>query len=94
MEIHADAVRPDDRVLIVDDVIASGGTVTAALDLVERAGGSCIRISCVVKLVWEQFRAAMQRWSIPIYAIVEMWPSGSCRGGDRWHLSAYLACSP
>ena len=39
LEIHRDAVRPGERVLIVDDVIATGGTAAATARLVERLGG-------------------------------------------------------
>ena len=39
LELHEDAIRPGDSVLIVDDLIATGGTAKATADLVERAGG-------------------------------------------------------
>ena len=39
VEIHRDAIRPGERVLIVDDLLATGGTITAAAKLVERLGG-------------------------------------------------------
>jgi adenine phosphoribosyltransferase len=38
MEIHADAISPGDRVLLVDDLIATGGTAMAALKLLRKAG--------------------------------------------------------
>ena len=41
LELHADAIAPGDRVLLVDDVLATGGTVAATRELVERSGGVC-----------------------------------------------------
>lgn len=40
LEIHRDAIAPGDRVLLIDDVLATGGTVAATRELVERAGGT------------------------------------------------------
>ena len=42
LEIHRDAVAPGERVLIVDDVIATGGTAAATARLVERLGGTVV----------------------------------------------------
>src|SRR5215470_16704781 len=39
VEIHTDAIKPGQRVLIVDDLLATGGTVSAAMELVEKLGG-------------------------------------------------------
>ena len=50
LEIHKDAVRPGERVLIVDDVLATGGTSKATADLVERIGGKIVGISCLIEL--------------------------------------------
>jgi adenine phosphoribosyltransferase len=50
LEMHKDAVQADDRVLIVDDVLASGGSALAALRLVERAGGECVGLACVAEV--------------------------------------------
>jgi adenine phosphoribosyltransferase len=50
LELHADSVRPGARVLVVDDVLATGGTLGAAIALVERLGGVVVAVSVVVEL--------------------------------------------
>jgi adenine phosphoribosyltransferase len=50
LELHQDAVSPGDRVVIVDDVLATGGTAAAAAQLVRRAGGVVVGISVLMEL--------------------------------------------
>ena len=52
LEIHKDAVHDGDRVLIVDDVLATGGTAKATAKLVERLGGKVIGIACLIELTF------------------------------------------
>ena len=51
LEMHRDALRPGDRVLLVDDVLATGGTAAAAAVMVEELGGRIIEIAFVVELL-------------------------------------------
>ncbi|HIT98509.1 MAG TPA: adenine phosphoribosyltransferase [Candidatus Merdimorpha stercoravium] len=50
LEIHTDAIAPGDRVLIHDDVLATGGTARAAVELIEKAGGQVVLLSFLMEL--------------------------------------------
>ena len=50
LELHRDAVAPGERVLLVDDVLATGGTVAATRELVEACGGVCVGVSVLLEL--------------------------------------------
>ncbi|MFL6136878.1 MAG: adenine phosphoribosyltransferase [Frankiaceae bacterium] len=50
LQVHQDAFEPGDRVLVVDDVLATGGTARAALELIDRAGGKVVGVSVLMEL--------------------------------------------
>jgi adenine phosphoribosyltransferase len=50
VEVHADAFEPGERVLVVDDVLATGGTAEATIDLIRRAGADPIGVSVLMEL--------------------------------------------
>jgi adenine phosphoribosyltransferase len=50
MEMHADAIAPGDRILLIDDLIATGGTAEAAVQLIRRSGGEVVSAAFVVDL--------------------------------------------
>jgi len=50
LEIHKDAIKPGQKVVIVDDLIATGGTLEAIIKLVERLGGKVEKIICLIEL--------------------------------------------
>lgn len=52
LEMHKDAIKPGQRVLIVDDLLATGGTIAAAADLVRRAGGEIVGYSFLIELAY------------------------------------------
>ncbi len=59
LQVHQDAFTPGDRVLIVDDVLATGGTAAATVELVRRAGGVVIGLSFLIELTFLSGRAAL-----------------------------------
>ena len=50
LEVHTDAIKPGDRVLIHDDVLATGGTAKAVCELVERLGGEIVQCNFLMEL--------------------------------------------
>jgi adenine phosphoribosyltransferase len=59
LEIHRDAIHPDERVLIVDDVLATGGTAAATARLVEALGGFVAGIGILIEITALGGRAAL-----------------------------------
>jgi adenine phosphoribosyltransferase len=68
LELHADAIRPGARVLVVDDVLATGGTLEAAVALVEQLGGVVAGVSVVIELA-----ALAGRQRIAPHAVHALW---------------------
>lgn len=60
LEMHEDAIAPGQRVVIVDDVIATGGTLNATRRLVERLGGAVVGMACLVELTFLNGRSALE----------------------------------
>ena len=50
IEIHKDAIKPGDKVVLVDDLIATGGTIQAAAKLVEELGGEVVKMIFLIEL--------------------------------------------
>ena len=50
LEIHKDAIKPDDKVLVVDDLLATGGTMNAVCDLIERSKGEVAEVAFLIEL--------------------------------------------
>ena len=69
LEVHADALAPGARVLIIDDVLATGGTLAAARQLVERLGADIAGAAVVIELGFLHGRA---RWpaDLPLHALL------------------------
>ncbi|MCI9178246.1 MAG: adenine phosphoribosyltransferase [Clostridia bacterium] len=50
LELPADAIQPGDKVIIIDDLLATGGTLQAIIQMIEKMGGEVVHISCLIEL--------------------------------------------
>src|SRR5258707_2166151 len=64
LELHSDAVNKGDRVLIVDDLLATGGTVSATIELVERLEGKVVAVAFLVELTALKGRDRLQNYDV------------------------------
>src|SRR3981081_95901 len=64
LELHSDAVSPGERVLIVDDLLATGGTVSATIDLVQRLRGTVVALAFLVELTALKGRDRLQDYEV------------------------------
>jgi adenine phosphoribosyltransferase len=69
LEIHQDAIHPGQRVLIADDVLATGGTVATAIDLVKKLGGEIIELAFLVELTFLKGREKLRDY--PIFSLIK-----------------------
>jgi len=69
IEIHKDAIKPGEKVLIVDDLIATGGTAVAACNLIEKLGGKIEECAFVVDLPDLKGKEKLIKW--PVFTVVE-----------------------
>ena len=67
IEIQEDAISPGQRVVIVDDLLATGGTMQAAVELVRRQGGTVVAGACIIEL---GFLNGRQRVEVPVTSMV------------------------
>ncbi len=64
LEIHRDAIEPGERILIVDDVLATGGTASATARLTERCGGKVAGIATIMELSFLDGRRHLARYDV------------------------------
>ena len=71
LEIHTDAIQKGQRVVIVDDLIATGGTMKAAADLVERLGGEVVKLIFLMELAGLKGREKLAGYDVGAALIYE-----------------------
>ncbi len=64
LEIHTDAIQKGDKVLIHDDVLATGGTAKAVCELVERLGGEIVQVNFLMELSFLKGREKINRFPV------------------------------
>ena len=64
IELHKDAIKPGDKVIIIDDLIATGGTVEAAAKLVERLGGEVVKMIFLIELTDLKGREYLKNYDV------------------------------
>lgn len=71
IEIHADAITPGERVLLVDDLIATGGTAEAATRLIKKIGGEIVECCFVIDLPDIGGRKRLEKQGYSVFALCE-----------------------
>ncbi len=69
LEIHQDAILPGQRVLIADDLLATGGTVSAASALVQRLGGKIVELAFLIELTDLKGRERLAEF--PVFSLIQ-----------------------
>jgi adenine phosphoribosyltransferase len=64
VEIHRDAIVPGDRILVHDDLLATGGTIHAACGLIEELGGVIVGVSFLIELTFLNGRQRLDRYTV------------------------------
>ena len=69
--MHCDAIKPNERVLIIDDLLATGGTVAATAKLIQKAGGIAEDAAFVINLPDLQGKTKLTAMGINCYTLVD-----------------------
>ena len=71
IEIHADAIKNGDRILLIDDLVATGGTAGAAIDLIRKSGGKVVAAAFVIDLPELGGAAKLKAKGVKVHTLVE-----------------------
>ncbi|MDO5853793.1 MAG: adenine phosphoribosyltransferase [Thermoplasmata archaeon] len=71
LEMHKDAIKPGQRVVIIDDLVATGGTTEAIVKMVEKLGGEVVKIGFVMELAGLEGRKKLAKYDVDSLIIYE-----------------------
>ena len=71
IEIHKDAVKPGQKVVLVDDLIATGGTMKAAAELIEELGGEVVKMIFLIELAGLEGRKVLEKYDVASVVVYE-----------------------
>jgi adenine phosphoribosyltransferase len=71
LEIHADAIKPGQKVLMVDDLLATGGTLDACCQLIDGLGGDIVGITVLLELSFLPGREKVKRFG-DVHAVISI----------------------
>lgn len=69
IEMHVGAVQAGQRVVLIDDLVATGGTLVAGIELVKKAGGEVVGCGCVIEL--PELNGRDKLGGVPLFVLVE-----------------------
>ena len=70
LQIHTDAIKADERVLLIDDLLATGGTAEASVKLIQRLGGTVVESAFVIELPALQGAEKLKQLSVPLFSLI------------------------
>lgn len=69
LEIHQDAIQPGQRVVLADDLLATGGTISAAAELVRQLGGEIVELAFLIELTELKGRDRLK--GLPVFSLIQ-----------------------
>lgn len=72
LEIHRDAVKPGQKALILDDLLATGGTILATIDMVEKLGGVVSAVAFLIELTYIPGRANLTKRGYEVVSVIKL----------------------
>ena len=71
VEIHKDAIKPASRVLLVDDLVATGGTMLAGVELIRRSGGNIVEACAVLEFTDLEGGEKIRANNVPLFTLLQ-----------------------